>query len=82
MTTDINTAIAYLDATILSADDETYIYHAAETDSYWVVTQSDLEQLAKALSEDESDAYSLWCAGWYGHSEAREATEEEVAAIR
>lgn len=55
-------AIRRLDATPLR--DGRYAYYADETDTYYIVSSEDLEDLGAMLSDvDVDDAYSLWCSG-------------------
>lgn len=55
------TAIRRLNATALR--DGRYAYYAEETDTYYVVSAEDLNDLGALLRSDAADPYSLWCAG-------------------
>lgn len=50
------------------------VYRADETGLYYAVDLDQIEGLAARLAADESDAYSLWCAG-EGYTEGYRSEE-------
>lgn len=58
---ELDIGIKHLNAVELRDGD--FAYHAEETDEWYRVTATDVEELGAALRDKEPNAYSFWCAG-------------------